>query len=426
MQRSTVRSSILKPKTIIEYRPNVLLLSLAMGLSIMYCIYVFDFNQGNIDGGRISRTLLKLFFLLTFSFSLYRFLDIRSFLLNIPVKLPLVFLLLYSFVGSLIFLEGSYRQAINIIFFAPVLFINWNKPGGDELYRYIWRAITLVVLVQFITDPILKAYTGVRWENNALVGGMGNPNVYGLFLLVSATYIYLYSKSYLRIMSLPMALLAILTGSLVCSLVGILMAVIIILRGGYLAIGTLLVLGFASLVFSIEFLDVNLEDLLGMAHAIGKIQGLLSLLDAGVQIGSVNGRLDYLKEGLNLIKDNPGSLLVGHPDSLQMFNGDGTWISFIVTHGVPFTLLFQLSNLYLIFRSARCPKIEFVFSFFVLNMFQVFFITNRILDYWPAGFLYLLVFSYCSTRGVYKVKAVVFREHYYRTIGIRSSGSNVG
>jgi len=257
--------------------------------------------------------------------------------------------------------------------------------------------------------PIFKAYTDVRWDNNALVGGMGNPNVYGLFLLVSSAYVYMFANSYLRMLSVPMALLAILTGSLVCALIAIIMAVMITVRGGYLAKGALLLPMVASLVFFIEFLDVNLEDLLGMAHAIGKMEGLLSPSDAGVEVGSVDGRLDYFKEGLNLMKDNPGSLLVGHPDGLPMFNGDGTWISLFVTHGVPFTLLFQLSNLYLIFRSTRCPKIELAFSFFVLIIFQLFFITNRILDYWPAGFLYLLVFSYCATRGVYGINDAVLR-----------------
>ena len=392
----------------IEYRPYALLLSLVVGLSVMYSIYFFDFNQGNIDGGTMERTILKIFYLLTFSFSLYRFLEVRSFLLNISVKLPLVFLLIFSFVGSLTFLEGSYGQAMNIVFFAPVLLINWNKLGGDELYRYIWKAITVVVVVQFITDPILKAYTGVRWDNNALVGGMGNPNVYGLFLLISATYIYLFSKSYLRMLSVPVALIAILTGSLVCTLFAVVMAVVITVRyfilGSFLAKGALLLV-FASLLSIVEFLNINLRGFLGIEHAFGKIEGVLSLSDAGVQVGSVDGRLEYFKEGLNLMKDYPGSLLVGHPDYLPMFNGDGTWISFIVTHGIPFTLLFQLSNLYLIIRSARSPKMEFVFSFFVLIMFQVFFITNRILDYWPAGFVYLLAFSYCATRGVYGINA---------------------
>jgi hypothetical protein len=327
-------------------------------------------------------------------------------MLNIWVKMPLIFLILFSFIGSLTFLEGEYAQAINIVFFVPVLFINWNKPGGDYLYRYIWKAIALIVIVQFITDPVLKVYTGVRWDNNALIGGMGNPNVYGLYLLVSAAYLYFFSTSFHRMLSVPLALNAILTGSMVCSLVAVLMALMIMVRyfilSGYLAKGLLMMLLFTSVVLTTVFLDTNLEELRAMAHVIMKIQGMLNLSDASAESASVAIRLAYTQEGLSLLQDNPVSLLVGHPDYLPIFNGDGTWISLIVTHGILITLLFQLSNIYLIFRSSRHPKIEFVFSFFVLIVFQFFFITNRILDYWPAGFIYLLAFSYCASRGIHK------------------------
>ena len=380
-----------------------------MGLSVLFSIYFFEFEQGVIQGGGLERTLQKLFFFLTFTFSLRRFLDVRTFMLNMAVKLPLIFLIVFSFVGSLTFLEGSYVQAINIVFFFPVLFINWNKPGGDELYRYILKVITFIVVVQLIMDPVLKAYTGVRWDNNALVGGMGNPNVYGLFLLVSAGYLYLFSKSFLRILSVPLALSATLTGSLVCALLAVLLALMIIIsyfiRSGYLGKSAMILLIVPLVGFLIAFSYNNSEEILGLLHVISKIEGLFSLTDEGQQIGSVDGRLDYAQEGLNLMIDNPISMIVGHPNFLPMFNGDGTWISFIVTHGILFTLLFQLSNLYLILRGARFPQLEFLFSVIVLIMFQAFFITNRILDYWPAGFVYLMVFSYCATRRVCGINA---------------------
>jgi hypothetical protein len=394
-----------------EYRPYVLLFCMAVGLSIMYSVYLFEFDQGMIEGGTLERTLLKLFFMLSFSFSIYQFLDIKSILVNFAVKLPLVFLLLFSLVASLTVLEGSYTQAINIVFFAPVLFVNWNKRGGDNLYKYIWKVIALTVIVQLVMDPVLKAYTGVRWENNALIGGMGNPNVYGLFLLVTAVYLYLYSKSFLRMLSVPVALIAILTGSLVCGLVAVLLAFMIMIRyfmlGGYIAKGALLLLCFTLFSFGALFTDADLTEFGALEHAVGKIKGLLSnsFVDAGGELASVGGRLDYINEGLELMKDDPVSLLVGHPHYLPMFNGDGTWVSFIVTHGIPFTLLFQLSNLYIIVRAFRSTKVEFAFSIYILIMFQVFFVTNRILDYWPAGFLYLLAFSYCATRGVYRTNA---------------------
>src|SRR5205085_1198024 len=124
-----------------------------------------------------------------------------------------------------------------------------------------------------------------------------------------------------------------------------------------------------------------LDDFFGAAHVVGKIEGAFAFADSSsdTEIGSIEGRLQYTAEGINLMKENPVSLLVGHPGYMAMFNGDGLWISFIVTHGMLFTLLFLLVNLYALIRCVRRPEVEFVFSFFVLAIFQAFFITNRIL-----------------------------------------------
>ena len=393
---------------------NMMLMSISMmlGLSVMYSVYVFGFDQGKMEAGSLQRTLMKFLFSLMFFFSIRRYVDKKSFLLNLALKLPIVFLVLFSVVGVLAFLyspdayDSSYAQALNIVFFAPILFVDWNKSGGDQLYRDIWKTIALIAIIQVITDPLLKAYTNVHWEDNALIGGMGNPNVFGLFLIIAAVYVYTFVASPIKLASIPLSVIPLLTGSLVCSLIGLSFAAFVVLNE-FIYSNRRVKLLLACLLLALTFLALNLVNmemtgLLAATHAFGKIEGLLTFFAVHdpSQAGSIAGRIAYVKDGFDLMKDSPLSLIFGHPGFLPMFNGDGLWISVIVTHGIPFTLLFFSTNIYVIFRSSRYKKPEFVFSFFVLIIMQLFFITNRILDYWPAALIYLLPFCYCAVRNV--------------------------
>jgi hypothetical protein len=51
-----------------------------------------------------------------------------------------------------------------------------------------------------------------------------------------------------------------------------------------------------------------------------------------------------------------------------------------------------------IYRAIVSRSRDLLFSGGVVAFMLVFFVTNRILDYWPAPLVYLLAFSYLTTR----------------------------
>ena len=146
-------------------------------------------------------------------------------------------------------------------------------------------------------------------------------------------------------------------------------------------------------VFRLISADYDLENVLrSITHATNKALALLSARDSisSVSAGSVTGRVEYILEGLRLIAQHPFSLLVGHPNGRAMYTGDGWWLGLLVTHGAIVTVLFLVSNVVIVFRGFKFRCVETWVCSIIVALTCVIFLANRILDYWPAAFLYFL------------------------------------
>lgn len=381
---------------------RLLTASLLLGLSILYQVYIFDFQQGVLTGGETSRLLLKIVASLMLTVSLRSYLSIAAFALNLPLKLPLLFVAATIAVLTP-YLSTEFKQALNLVFFLPILFVDWNRPSAPGLFRRIWTLIVAIVAVQLILDPPCKLYFHVGWDNAAVIGGMGNPNVFGIFLICSGLACIFLVKSRWRFASVPLLLATLATGSLASSLVGALCLM------GQLAryirrapVRGLIVLAIMIAVLTASTIAFEIvTDSPSITHAFYKFQGLQQLLSGGSTPDSdtFRIRIQYLRDGLGMLADSPASIILGHPDATAMYNGDGLWTSFIVTYGLPVTLAFLATNLYVLHRALRVRSPESLMSGAVVLAMLAFFITNRILDYWPAALLYLLAFSYLTNRG---------------------------
>lgn len=380
---------------------KVLLLGTLVMLSVLYQFHFLEFNEGEVTGGGAVRMLLKVLAVCLLLLASLRVLSFRVLHLNLLLKLPLFFVCGTIFL-VMPYLNQAYLQAVNLFFFLPIFFFDWNKDGADSFYRRIWGQVIVIVSLQLLFEPVLRLFLPALWENGAYVGGMGNPNVFGAFLVCAGlACMYLYPRY--RSLGLLLLLSTALTGSLVSALIGFgfmgffvvkiflssLRRMIIFLSGGALAV---------TLLLNVDFIRHSVA----VQHVMGKFKGLLNLLSGEAQIGtaSVSGRIEYFTNGVALLRESPLGVLFGHPEMIPMYNGDGLWTSFFVSYGVPATLLFLLSNLYLILRGMKSSEPNAVFSAFVLAALNFFFVTNRILDYWPTGFLYVTTFSYLAIRGV--------------------------
>jgi len=384
----------------------ILSASLILCLSIMYQIYFVGFHDGVIVGGGFVRFFLKTLFLFLFILAVKNYLSWDSLCLNVFYKIPLFYILI-TITILIPFLSGAYLQTLNILFFFPILFINWNKGVYGDLYKLIWKVIVAVVFVQLLLDPIFKAYTDVGWTNNALIGGMGNPNVFGIFLIVSGLASAIMLPSRYRYLSLVLFPSTMLTGSLVATIIGLSCFIVqifcLLWRAPFRTLFFIFTpLSISIFIFSKQFVS----DHIPVDHVFNKFIALRQFIVGEYESGSesISARLNYFEYGLELISNSPLSLIFGHPGFMPMYNGDGLWVSFLVTYGLPITLFFLIVNLLLSYRGIVSRSPDFLFSGCVLLVMLVFFITNRILDYWPAALIYMLVFSYLSTKGVKRVK----------------------
>ncbi len=229
---------------------------------------------------------------------------------------------------------------------------------------------------------------------NTILGGMGNANTFGLHLIIAALGIRFIYQNYF--FSSIILILTFGTGSLICSLI----ALILLLQALFInffraTLSVVFLLIITSLILFIFWDDIFSHFLFEFGpikHAYLKVKGLIT---ADVfNVGSVRGRVKWMIVGIELMKDNPLSIIFGHPGFLPFYTGDGFFFALLVTLGLPALLLFIASNIYLVLKGIFINDPLLKFASYTLIIYVAFFCTNRILDYWPSGFIYLLVFSY--------------------------------
>ncbi len=390
----------IKRKTIHIYLLNT---SILLALSIMYQIYFVDFSDGVIVGGARWRFLFKVVFVMLFILSLREYLSWRAFKLNLFYKLPLFFICSTIIIFSP-FLNSAYLQSLNLLFFMPIFFIDWNNANGEYLYAKVWRTVAIIVLFQLILDAFLLSSNPVGWSNGAYVGGMGNPNVFGLFLIVSGLVFLFFYSSKFHCLAALLFLASPLTGSLVVTITGFVCLTALMIF--YFFNGRLVVkvmIGFVFLVGMCFSQHMMVDTTSGISHVFVKLKVLSDLFvdnNIGGSSLSFTARSEYWQNGIDLIVNHPVAVITGHPGFLPMYNGDGLWVSFYVSYGFLAAPYFLVVNLMLLFRGFKSHRSDFIFSSFVLLVMLIFFVANRILDYWPAALLYIMAFSYLSTKNI--------------------------
>jgi hypothetical protein len=373
-----------------------LFLSLVLIMSIMYTAYFYSFTNDTPNGspGYI-RTSLKCLAVLFFIMAYAKRFTFAALIRNYALKLPIFFIGAVTII-LVPFLDKAEIQAINMMFFLPLLAFDWDPERTQLIFKKIFLMVVIICLVQVILDPILKINTGGGYENLALVGGVGNANSFGYWLLSCAIFSKLALKNPLLFWAF--CSFSLFTGSLVIlALVGIMVIGNILDATRHIRLRDFFWLGilFVTIIVLFRFIPADYDwDRLFVAvnHATKKFLLILSSIDASgpVESLSVGGRIEYTQNGLRLLAEHPFSLIVGHPNGRPIYTGDGWWLGLLVTHGAIVTVLFLISNVVIIIRGFKIGCAETSVCSFIVALTCVMFLANRILDYWPAAFLYFL------------------------------------
>lgn len=291
-------------------------------------------------------------------------------------------------------LDKYYLQSLNLLLImSAFIFI---KINNDVTY-YFYKVTAYSIIIQLLIYPFILMFYGHFWENQGLIGLMGNPNVFGIYMLIAVLYFMIIDKNY--IIATTISILSFLTGSLVTSIIGGLLLTICLLKIGKIKM---------FLLFIIIFSIFNYLEILPYMHSLGKLEALVNAIQNGDISGttSIEGRVDYLIGGVDMMISDPISIIMGHPNGIAMYNGDGLYISFLVTFGFIVTLYFILCNIYLIVANIKNKSALNRMSIYVLLLFMIYFAFNRILDYWPCAIPYFFAYRYLIANLNFKSESI--------------------
>jgi len=356
-----------------------------------------------ITGGSLQRNLIKLFGILLVYAALFRLFSFQSFKYNFILKVPLLYYLITVILISPLFFStnyihaGAHQMALNLVIFSPLLFINFSNENGDELFLTLIKIVVWVVCIQLFLDLLIKFldYNFV----GTILGGMGNANTFGIHLIIASLGLrFIYNK---LLLSNFVLLFTFGTASLSCSLISLILIADSLLFSFFKKIPIktffiILALLVTSPIWMESIINILLNEFSGpVRHVTGKLSGFFSNIE---NLGSVRGRLKWISDGMQLMYEYPLSIIFGHPNFIPLFTGDGFYLTILVTLGLPALFFFILSHLYVIKLGMKEKDSLSKFSTYTLMIYMFFFATNRILDYWPSGFVYMLVFTYLTRK----------------------------
>jgi hypothetical protein len=385
--------------------------SLRAALAIFFCLYYVlyfaTFNEGEpqINLYLIHGLKFIALCLLFYGFSPY-----------LPQRKTPRLLWAYVAFGGLCFLNyvaasfmyGGYGAAL---FFNQLIFLPFGilifKSEMDEPVVKTMDTILCILLLQIPLCALLTVFQHPLWPNAtffdgagklypAFVGGMSNPNSFGVALVLCL--IYVNSLRAADRWSVPFSTLLILGALMTQSLlVACLLPVVpivlfyfdrdsrrFIIREGHYAV----LLKLASAANFTPHLDIKILALLqkfGLAH------------DA-VQAGSIEGRLTQTQHVMSaLVFQNMHAFLRavfwGHSDGAVYMPVDSQYFCLLLNFGIALAAMFLALNGLLLMRALRAAPKYRAFLFTSLVVFNIAFVANRLLDYFPMGLLYVLLLA---------------------------------
>jgi len=362
------------------------LLGIFIAFNIMLTNYLYEFDSGGITGGETLRFILKILsvFLLFLSQPFPSKILINK---NILLILAL-FLFLISYIFLIPFSTWNELQFFNMYFVIFILFgIGYNQkfiPKLNHLLIYIFLFIWLPVDIYFLFSG------NSLWENKAFMGGIGNPSSYGMIMI----YLILINKGIFKpfreyLINFLLFSSLFLTQSLMPIIIMFILSFFLFKKRIIFVVLVFFTFLFVSYFnFILEFL--GLVDI----HWFLKLQGLFdSGLSSSNSSASVFYRLEYFKDLYKLF-DNPLVLLFGHVDGVSYNAGDGQYIAYATSFGIPlfFFFLFSLFKIFYeskFFNLINGIRIKLFFVAFLLIL-----VTNRYLDYWPNAIIVFLIINY--------------------------------
>jgi hypothetical protein len=377
-------------KSIVDKKAKlIIILASVLILCNYYYLYFLSFDQGAITGSVPYSYVRLVGLFLLFS----QILDYKAF--RRPTPLDCCILSFISLLVFTIFIKwysepvGNKMIANMIICAVPLLL--FNRHGDDWKVLYFLDVCLVILIFQCAGDWVIYFYDGMLWDNDAFIGGVGNPSSFGVIVCAFSAYVMLCKKPGLLscICVIILQLGVVRTSALMPCLLMLALAVYCAVVGrskvAVFATVTTIIICWAAL-------DVVVGD-----HLVYKLNSVIYSLTGyrvfdtapGVSL-SISLRAEAMKEIANAAVQRPLQfVLLG--SSTEWYQGvDSQFLTYLTSFGLISTVLFLMYVVGCIFRNCiyRTPYSKFLIA--ILLLFCGIFLTNRILDYYPVALFFFL------------------------------------
>lgn len=361
---------------------------------IFSCIYYTNYIENReLHNSSIQVLILKLVAIVLFIFGYY---SRKS---HIPLINVLVFIFfLLTTLSYFISMSFGYNNCdvlyLNIPLQMPLLLVIL-KQG---IVKRIFNILLFVIILQIGLDFWLLSTKRLLSESLAFEGGFGNENLNGLFINISLIYL-LFGDLCLRSVIKWFFVIILISGSfLTLSLFSNIASVIILLLyfnritfakkvwlSTLVVVLGFLIIGLSSEVEWGEYIKIGFIE--NKIMALGGVLGLNDY-DYG-NSGSISIRLslfDRTDDGF----ENLSHIIWGHIYDCNYYRVDNQFLTILGSFGLPLLLCYCIFLMVWVLRALKSNNDFFkMLSFiFLLTLF-----TNRILDYFPAMLLLVLILN---------------------------------
>lgn len=367
-----------------------------LAFSVYYLLYFYSFSQGmSIDSGTEINTIKVLSILcLVGAFFTCR-IRLSSFDL---LYLLFVVLSAVSYVISGIVYGFNDTLFLNYLVFSLCYPFLVSKEAEQKIF-FSYKVICFIVMVQVFIDMFLNLVQVTLWDGGLYVGGLGNPTSFGFVCTFCLAYVNLGSAGFserAKILLTIIYMFAVLnTGALSPIFLSVVILIVTFLKkGNFLRKFILVSLALGSLLFFLFIAKIEGGFLVNKVNALLYYIGL-SDFEAGSI--SVSVRAENMSLAIRFLQDAGTQLFFGHYQGLTYYPIDSQYITLLLSFGLVVFLYFIFFNLIAVCKIGLNKKYEKRgFIFLGLLLFFLIFINNRVLDYFPLGYIFVSLIALTS------------------------------
>lgn len=367
-----------------------------LAFSVYYSLYFQSFNQGVVEGGSSAINIIKLFsifFLISAFFSRdisFTFFDINY------------LFLIFGFTSSY-FIAGLFF-GFNDSLFLNFLIFSFCYPflvsdGAELKIYYTYEIICIVIFIQAIGDIIISLFGKMLWDGGLYIGGLGNPTSFSFISLFCLAYITLGKNNFSNCIRAFFSIIYIFSVLMAKALFPILMMPLILLIAIIRIQSKKWKAFFAfapALAATIFLLLADFEGGL-LENKFNSLLYYFGLSDVHTESLSVSTRLENVTKAVEFVSDIDIRWILGHYQDLTYYPVDSQYISIILSFGLFLFIYFIIFNFTALMKfSNNKYNNNGIFIFYGLILCNFMFINNRILDYFPLGFIYISLISLIS------------------------------